>query len=128
MQYRHIPAHEWVWYGFAGHFFGGHMCSYHLATRVRNRLISTIGSWRSRGTVLQIGSDKKDIFELMVFPCDGESDTGNPIRGEAELFNCHFEASVDAEQAHRAVCAWIASTPACHEDFDVLRKLLEAEE
>ena len=37
----------------------------------RNRLISTIGIWRSRGTVLQIGSDKKDIFELMVFPCDG---------------------------------------------------------
>jgi len=37
------PKDEWEWFGHAGHFICGHMCRFHLCTRVGGYLISTVG-------------------------------------------------------------------------------------
>jgi len=39
------------WYGHAGHFICGHMCRFHLCTKVGKYLVSTVGEmWPSRSS------------------------------------------------------------------------------
>lgn len=44
-----IPRGEWVWFGNAGHLIVGHMCRFHMCTKVGEYLVSTVGEyWPSR--------------------------------------------------------------------------------
>lgn len=99
-----IPQSDWVWYGFPGHFVGGNDCVYHLCTRIGTHLISTIGLWRTKEEeILSLGLGNDDIFELMIFVCDGEDENGNPVIGK-EMYREHFSTSIEAEMRHREVC------------------------
>jgi hypothetical protein len=40
-----IPKEDWVWYGHAAHFICGQWCRFHLATKVGEFLISTVGEY-----------------------------------------------------------------------------------
>jgi len=40
---------NWKWYGHAAHFICGHLCRFHLATKVGKYLVSTVGElWPER--------------------------------------------------------------------------------
>jgi hypothetical protein len=45
------PCEKWEWFGNAGHFICGHMCRFHLCTKVGKYLVSTVGQmWPSRSS------------------------------------------------------------------------------
>lgn len=82
---RTIPADEWVWDGHAAHLIVGSRCQYHLATRIGDYVISTVGEYRpQKGTrpdgeglggkeyaeFESIGSGR--LFETYVFHAAGE--------------------------------------------------------
>ena len=106
-----IPKDQWVWYGFAGHFIGGHSCAYHLCTRIGNKVISTVGAYypRSQEEMVTLGIGPEDYYETMIFECDGEDENGNPnIHVFTELERHMYGDSLKAEQGHRAICDRIA--------------------
>ena len=80
-----IPAEEWVWDGHAAHLIVGPRCQFHLATRVGDYQISTVGEYmpeRARETdgarlggkeyaeFKSIGLGR--LFETFVFHCSGD--------------------------------------------------------
>lgn len=40
-----IPESEWEWFGDAAHFICGRWCRFHLATKVGDYLVSTVGAY-----------------------------------------------------------------------------------
>jgi hypothetical protein len=105
-----IPATQWVWYGFPGHFIAASRCAYHLCTRIGGYLISTVGAHRLThdGPLETLGLPEDSFYEMMIFPCDGEDEQGNPRRGAMELYREYFSDSLEAERAHREMCEQIA--------------------
>lgn len=46
-----VPPEKWEWFGHAAHFICGRWCRFHLATKVGDYLISTVGEyWPERGS------------------------------------------------------------------------------
>jgi hypothetical protein len=104
-----MKREDWKWYGFAGHFILGDRCSYHLSTRVGNYLVSTVGAlkadnWRQK-KLDPVGSNRKYLYETMVFPCDGETEEGNAnVLSRSELECSRYEDSLEAERGHYTLC------------------------
>lgn len=71
-----IPEAEWVWSGHAGHLIVSESCRFHLATRVGDVLVSTVGDYYVPGDTKRstIGLDR--FFETMVFPVRDTLDCG----------------------------------------------------
>ncbi len=91
------------WYGYAGHFIGGKRCAYHLCTRIRGYMISTIGHYMPKGIdeMETIGSGKDALFETMVFKCSGEDMYGNPIIDDwGSIDGDRYADSLSAEKGH----------------------------
>lgn len=103
---------DWKWYGYAGHFIGGKSCAYHLATRIGDYLISTVGDYRPRGQdhAEPIGAGEDALFETMVFPCAGEEETGDPIVTDwGSIDGERYAKSIDAERGHYRYCHMYAA-------------------
>jgi hypothetical protein len=100
------PPKKWVWYGYAGHLIVGSRCRYHLATRVGNYFISTVGDYfPERDRRETIGGGPEDFFETMVFPVDGELPSGDPNILDWSAIECaRYKESIDAERGHRGLC------------------------
>jgi hypothetical protein len=71
-----IREKDWHWDGHAQHFIGGRNCEFHLATRVGDFIISTVGEYRPRGNSLPDGTGEYSeyttiglnrLFETFVF-------------------------------------------------------------
>lgn len=102
-----IPADEWVWYGFAGHFIAGSRCRYHLCTRIGGYLVSTLGAYYPEGATKAepIGAGVKSLYETMVFHCDGETEGGDPnVISYSEIDSQRYATSLAAEHGHREFC------------------------
>lgn len=96
-------AAGWKWYGYGGHFCLNHRCAFHLATRVRGYLVSTVGDLdRNQGGPKEIGIGR--TFETMVFPCNGEDENGNPNHDGSEIDTQSYNDSREAELGHYLVC------------------------
>lgn len=63
-----IPRKFWEWYGNAGHLIVSEDCKFHLATKIGNVLVSTIGEYIPHYMTkpVWIGCDR--LYETMVFP------------------------------------------------------------
>lgn len=56
-----ISRDEWVWMPHAGHLIVGHECRFHLATRVGDVVISTVGEWWPDTAVRDIHAAERGI-------------------------------------------------------------------
>lgn len=89
------------WYGFAGHFCGGHECAYHLCTRIQGYLISTVGAYKpGKDGMIPIGASPNAFYETYVFKCEGEDKFGNPVIDLSEIDGERYADSMQAEKGH----------------------------
>lgn len=104
---------DWKWYGYAGHFIGGKSCSYHLATRIGDYLVSTVGDYHTAdGKRNLLGAADDSWFETMVFPCAGEESTGDAIILNWDSIDGErYAESLLAEQGHYRYCKKYAALP-----------------
>ena len=105
-----IPRDEWEWYGLAAHFCGAGRCLFHMATKVGDVVVSTVGRYRPSSIgdgdeEAEIGLDRK--YETMVFSITGlcscgcgqfDIDVGNErdFRG--------YNTPLDARNGHMEMC------------------------
>jgi hypothetical protein len=106
-----IPESKWKWFGMAGHFICADHCLHHLATRIGNFLISTVGDYRPRRNGEQLGEREKigcdRFFETMVFKIGkGECNCGCGLpafaSSEIDFLSANDHKSADAN--HRKLC------------------------
>lgn len=132
-----IPHSEWEWYGKSAHFIMGNDCRFHLATKVGEYMISTIGEYlpdapireilaKSRGIKLQgkgdarladymkkIGYEEigyKRKYETMIFRCAGlcQCGCGQPTIDPEDLwFDC-YDNPGESRDGHMKLCTKIA--------------------
>lgn len=98
---------DWKWYGFPGHCIISSRCAYHLSTRVGKYLISTIGAYKRnplQDKFDPIGSDPNELFETMVFSCDGEINGDPNVADYSELAGVRYATSREAEVGHYRLC------------------------
>lgn len=55
-----IDKSKWIWMPHAGHCIIGHMCRFHLTTKVGKYIISTIGEWWPERSSREITASIKD--------------------------------------------------------------------
>ena len=105
----------WKWYGYPGHLIVGAKCAYHLATRVGDYFISTVGDYRANGIDLPaetIGAGKDSFYETCVFRCDGDNENGDPnITDWGEIDGERYASSIEAERGHYSYCEKYAADP-----------------
>jgi hypothetical protein len=113
-----IKQEEWEWYGLPGHFIAANRCQFHLATKVGDVLVSTVGDYYPRGSDKRetIGCDR--FFETMVFHFDGECECGC---GQPDIIpsEIDFDAYNDAASAtagHMVMCCKWATTDTTTEE------------
>lgn len=119
-----IPTDKWEWYGHAAHFCCGRWCRFHMATKVGNYLVSTVGEFvhpRHSGGSEQteaawlvenwpgedVGVNRK--YETMVFkagaPCAGKGcKCGMPAISGHELDFKGYNTAGEACAGHLALC------------------------
>ena len=116
-----IPEKEWEWFGLSGHFICGQWCRFHMATKVGEYWISTVGlmvspsnsggSEQTERKYLKnnplgddIGCNRK--FETMVFKVSGVCSCGcgqptfNPTQIDFEGYN----ETEEAREGHMKMC------------------------
>lgn len=126
-----VPVGEWEWFGHAAHFICGRWCRFHMATKVGDYLVSTVGlyvhprhsagSERAESEWLQkhpngeeVGCDR--FYETMVFKSVGRCEVpgcncGLPLIDGSELDFEGYQTAGDATKGHHAMCAKWARTP-----------------
>ncbi len=116
-----VPESEWQWFGFSAHFCCGEWCRFHMATRIGDLLVSTVGKYvhpRNSGASENserewlagnpegedIGYDRK--YETMMFRVDGECacGCGQPTIDGHELEARGANDSKLARENHMMVC------------------------
>lgn len=63
-----IPAHEWLWFGRAMHFICGSDCQFHMATKVGDYIVSTVGQLWPDSTVRRIQAQVKNKLDGAPLP------------------------------------------------------------
>lgn len=123
-----IEESEWLWYGHAAHFICGRWCRFHLATKIGDFLVSTVGLFvhpSKSGSSEQeeaawlaeypngdtIGFNR--FYETMVFRAGKECDAEGCGCGLPKIFGSEldFDAYNDAKAAtigHRMMCLRVA--------------------
>ena len=107
-----INPSDWIWYGFPQHDeeHSPH-CIFHLATRVGNVMVSTIGANFPRrggdGRMHRVSSGA--YYETLVMECRGEDTNGDPVLVMPELRRDTYLDSRAAEDGHREMCLRMAS-------------------
>lgn len=102
---------EWVWMPHAAHLIVGQDCRFHLATKVGDYVISTVGEWRPDGSdkFMEIGLDR--MYETMVFDAIPHDEGCCPFRqaGGNNLDYDGYNDAGDAYRGHMAMCEkWAA--------------------
>jgi hypothetical protein len=115
-----IPESKWEWFGYAGHLIVGHMCRFHLCTKVGKYLISTVGDYRSSldkedDKPREIGCNR--LYETMVFlagkRCVVEHcRCGQPsLKTASEIDFAGYNVAGDAQRGHMKMCRKYARKP-----------------
>jgi hypothetical protein len=111
-----VPAAEWVWCGFAGHFVGARNCRFHLCTRVGRYRVSTVGDYHPSTAD---GEAPKEIglgrlYETFVFEVDGHGEHGEgEVVDWSEVDSDGCSDGTEAEHIHMAMCRkWAAQVDA----------------
>ncbi len=117
-----IYREDWEWYGNAAHLIVGRWCRFHLATKIGDMIVSTVGEYvhprhsgsseRTEAEWLQknwpgeeVGCDRK--FETMVFAWDGtycECGCGLPKIIPSELACNGYNDHHAAREGHLEMC------------------------
>jgi hypothetical protein len=120
-----VPQDEWEWFGHAAHLIVGSWCRFHLATKVGNYLVSTVGEYihprHANGSEQaeakwiednwpgeDIGLDRK--YETMVFLAGEECRSkkcgcGLPVPKEwSELDFRGYNKAGEARAGHLEMC------------------------
>ena len=100
-----IPASEWVWCGYAGHFIAAQDCRFHLNTRVGRYRISTLGDYWPDGARKpeQIGVNR--YYETLIFKVEGHGEHGEgEVCHWSEVDSFGYQTAVEAEEEHLALC------------------------
>ena len=113
-----ISKDEWIWYGSAAHFIGGKDCRFHMATRIGDTLVSSVGDYRPdrKGPAKEIGSsfgmDGEALFETFVFEVGNEEcrcGCGIPkLLDAAAGFGPRASTQSEAQDNHRWICDEVA--------------------
>lgn len=97
---------SWQWYGSPAHFIGGYSCRFHLATKVGEYVISTVGDYDPSNSrrFEDIGINR--MFETMVFKFDGicECGCGLPDIVPSEIDMEGYMTRSEANAGHIAMC------------------------
>ena len=56
-----IPKDQWVWMPHPAHFICGHRCRFHLATRIGQVIVSTVGEYWPENEVREIIAETKGV-------------------------------------------------------------------
>lgn len=130
-----IPESEWHWFGWPKHFIGANDCAFHMATKIGDVIVSTVGDYRpydkffdQKGNLLSQyetlrGIAKREpqeigfrrFYETMTFKaiparcdcCDWEIDPSTEGYGGQTSEFGYLTAS-EAEKGHLKVCYEIA--------------------
>ena len=111
-----VPASEWIWDGHARHLIVGRHCEFHLATRVGDYIVSTVGEYRGPhpdgdGEYREfetVGAAR--LFETFVFNASGDG-FGEPT----DYSEIDFRPANDHDTAtanHMALCRKYAARAA----------------
>jgi len=112
-----ISQENWVWYGSPQHFCCASMCRFHLATKVGEYIISTVGNYHS---LLKLEDKLRDInedgaeevgcgrfYETMVFLCgeeDKECGCHVNITDLSEVDFKGYQTASEANAGHFRMC------------------------
>jgi hypothetical protein len=130
MKAKRVREADWEWFGHSAHFICGRWCRFHMATKVGDYLVSTVGEYipphrsgseRAEAEWLKanfpgedIGCDRK--YETMVFragsPCAmPKCMCGLPSIASGELDFQGYNDAGAARTGHMALCRmWAAPT------------------
>jgi hypothetical protein len=103
-----IPKSEWVWMPHAAHFIAGDRCSFKLATKVGNHIISTVGELKyvgnENGPIEEIGWGRK--YETMVFKAKKSSNKCCPWvqYSGSEIDMTGYNDAASAYRGHIKMC------------------------
>lgn len=118
-----IPADKWQWFGHAAHFICGAWCRFHMATKVGDYLVSTVGlyvhprhsssegaeaAWlKANPNGERIGCDR--FYETFVFkagaPCKVEGcNCGLPSIDGSEIDTLSANDAGTARENHMKLC------------------------
>lgn len=109
-----IPRDKWEWYGNAAHLCVSNCCRFHLATKIGNYIVSTVGEYfppQALDKPTNIGWNR--IYESMVFKIEGtcECGCGLPKISGSEIEANGYNDAKAATLGHRAMCERVASWP-----------------
>lgn len=120
---KSIPAEKWQWFGHAAHFICGNWCRFHMATKVGDYLVSTVGlyvpprhsssegaeaAWlKANPNGERIGYDR--FYETFVFkagtPCKAKDcNCGLPSIDGSELDTLAANDARTARKNHMKLC------------------------
>lgn len=122
-----VPIEEWEWLGFPQHFIMADKCQFHLATKVGDWIVSTVGQLVTD----DMDEEKYDVkqnpdgiymkevgagrfFETMVFKaqeaecdcCEWEIEVGND---RYDFPKGAYQTAGEARNGHREICEYIAN-------------------
>ena len=114
-----IPRDEWEWYGNAAHLCVSNWCRFHLATKIGNYVVSTVGEYYPpHPTELDCPQKPTPIgwqrtYETMVFKVEGtcECGCGLPTISGSEIAADGYNDPKAATAGHHAMCERVASWP-----------------
>lgn len=128
MKSKRVRESDWEWFGHSAHFICGRWCRFHMATKVGDYLVSTVGEYipphysgseRAEAEWLTKNYPGQDIgcgrkYETMVFragePCAApKCMCGLPSLASSELDFVGYNDARDARIGHMAMCRrWAA--------------------
>lgn len=122
-----IAKKDWEWFGHAAHFCCGRWCRFHMATKIGNFLVSSVGQYvhprnsgaseKTESEWLLINPDGAEIgcdrfYETMVFKCTSgvcACGCGLPNIDASELEFAGAKTSGEARENHNRICKLVAS-------------------
>lgn len=104
-----IPAEQWIWMGHPAHFIGGFDCRFHMATRIGEFIVSTVGEYlpehetremiaNLKGAKL-IGTGRDRINNYLVKV--GFEELGHGRKYETMVF------TAEKSKRDKACCPWV---------------------
>jgi len=105
-----VAEASWRWYGSPAHLCVASSCVFHMATRVGDYMISTVGEYypSNNSEMVTVGCDR--YFETMVFEVAGgecECGCGLPDIDFSELDTEGYQTRAEANDGHLKMCkAW----------------------
>lgn len=106
---------DWKWFGNAGHFIGSNHCRFHLATQVKNYLVSTVGEYipycnKNEEKFQALSIEPQSYYETMIFEIEGYCSCGcglpEPNVGKnPDGLECHhYSTARHANEGHLKLC------------------------